>query len=80
MEEWISLNEFCRRHNKKHDTVKKMIRDGLLIAMRTDGGHFKIKVGASEDTVPRALYEKEKELRIKAEVKLEHIAQLVKLN
>ena len=48
--------------------------------MRTDGGHFKTKVGSSEDTVPRALYEKERELRIKAEVKLEHIAQLMKLN
>ena len=47
-------------------------------AIKTQGGQYKIRLHG--DVVPRDVYEKEKELRIKAEAKLEHIAQLAKLN
>jgi hypothetical protein len=80
MEEWISLNEFCRRYKKKQDTVKQMIRNGLLLANVTEGGHYQIYVGSGPDTVLREVYEKERELRIKAETKLEHIQMLLNSN
>ena len=78
MEEWISQREYCKRFKVNPDTVKKMIHEGKLEAIKTQGGQYKIRLHG--DVVPRDVYEKEKELRIKAEAKLEHIAQLAKLH
>jgi excisionase family DNA binding protein len=76
--EWISQKEYCKRHKVNPDTVKKLIYDGKLEVIKTQGGQYRIHVGG--DTVSRELYEKEKELRIIAETKLNHILKLLQTN
>lgn len=78
MEEWISQREYCKRYNMNTETVKQLIHEGKIEAVKTQGGHIKIRIYG--DVVPRDVYEKEKELRIKAEARLEHIAKLAQVN
>ena len=75
MEEWISQREYCKRNKMNPDTVKKMIYDGKLEAITTNGGHIKIKVGG--DTVSREQYEKIYGEYIKLKTILENIQSLV---
>lgn len=75
MEEWISQREYCKRNKVNPDTVKKMIYDGKLEAITTNGGHIKIKVGG--DTVSRAMYEKLLERCLIAETQLNNIKLIV---
>lgn len=76
MEEWISLNEYARRFKMNVNNVKHLIHIGELKATRTEGGHFKIKVGG--DMVSREMYEKEKEERIRLQTILDNITLMIK--
>ena len=60
-EEWISLNEYMTRFHIGHKEVKRMIDNKELEYKKTEGGHYKIKVGGN--SVSREIYEKEKEKR-----------------
>lgn len=75
MEEWISQREYCKRYKVNPDTVKKMIYDGKLEAIKTEGGHIKIKLGG--DTVSREQYEKIYGEYIKLKTILENVQSLV---
>lgn len=55
MEEWISLQEFMRRHKVGQEVAYQMLASGKYEYEKTAGGRYKIKVGG--DTVPRARYE-----------------------
>ena len=55
MEEWISLQEFMRRHKVGQEVAYQMLKSGKYEYEMTPGGRYKIKVGG--DTVPRARYE-----------------------
>lgn len=67
-EEWISLNEYCRRFQMGPDKVKQMITQKEVEFFVTEKGYYKIKVGG--DTVSRAVFEQEKQRRIEAETTL----------
>ena len=67
-EEWISLQEFMRRKKIGKDVAYQLLASGKYEYEKTEGGHYKIKVGG--DTVSKELYEAEKEKRIQAETKL----------
>ena len=75
MEEWISQREYCKRYKVNPDTVKKMIYEGKLESIKTDGGHLKIRVGG--DTVSREQYEKIYGEYIKLKTILENVQSLV---
>ena len=75
MEEWISQREYCKRYKVNPDTVKKMIYDGKLESIKTDGGHLKIRVGG--DTVSREQYERIYGEYIKLKTILENVQSLV---
>lgn len=75
MEEYISLNEYCRRYNMGYNTVKQMVHNKELDYIVTESGYYKIKVGG--DTVSRKLYEEEVERRIIAEQKLELMKKIL---
>lgn len=55
MEEWISLQEFMRRHKVGQEVAYQMLASGKYEYEKTAGGRYKIKVGG--DTVPRVRYE-----------------------
>ena len=74
-EEWISLNEYMTRFHIGHKEVKRMIDNKELEYKKTEGGHYKIKVGGN--SVSREIYEKEKEKRIQAETKLELLKRIL---
>ena len=67
-EEWISLQEFMKRKKIGKEVAYQLLASGKYEYEKTEGGHYKIKVGG--DTVSRELYEKEKAKRIEAETKL----------
>ncbi len=73
--EWISLNEFMRRNRIGYEVALQMIENKEVECRRTNGGHYKIKVGG--DTVSRNLYEIEKEKRIEAETKLQLLRNIL---
>ena len=75
MEEWISLREYAKRYKMGVDAVKHLIYKGELKASKTEGGHYKIKVGG--DTVSRTEYEKLYERCIKAETQLENVRNIL---
>lgn len=56
MEEWVSQKEYCKRYKVNPDTVKKLIHEGKLEAIMTQGGQYRIRIGG--DTVSREKYEK----------------------
>jgi excisionase family DNA binding protein len=76
MEEWISLSEYAKRFKMHVNNVKHLIHTGELKAVRTEGGHYKIRVGG--DTVSREMYEKEKEERIRLQTILDNIGLMIK--
>lgn len=67
-EEWISLNEYCRRFQMGPDKVKQMITQKEVEFFVTEKGYYKIKVGG--DMVSREVFEQEKQRRIEAETTL----------
>lgn len=75
MEEWISLTEYMKRFHIGFKEVKKMMDNKELEYKKSEGGHFRIKVGGN--TVSRELYESEKEKRIQAETKLELLKKVL---
>lgn len=75
MEEWISLTEYMKRFHLGFKEVKKMMDNKELEYKKSEGGHFRIKVGGN--TVSRELYESEKEKRIQAETKLELLKKVL---
>lgn len=76
MEEWISLNEFMKRMKIGYEVALQMIHNKEVECRKTSGGRYKIRVGG--DTVPRSLYEQEKEKRIQAETRLEMAVNILK--
>lgn len=68
MEEWISLSKFMKKMRVGHDVALQMLYDGKFEYKLTEGNRYKIRVGG--DTVPRSIYEEEKEKRIQAETRL----------
>ena len=78
MEEWISQREYCKRYKINPDTVKKMIYEGKLESIKTDGGHIKIRVGG--DTISREQYEKIYGEYIKLKTILENVQSLLGIN
>ncbi len=75
MEEWVSLTEYCKRFKMNQANVKHLIYEGKLEAVRTQKGHYKIKVNAN--TVSRELYEKLLERCVTAETQLKSIKQII---
>lgn len=69
MEEWISLNEFMKRRKIGYNVALQLLYNKEVEYIKTEGGQYKIKVGG--DSISKEMYEREKELRIKAETKLE---------
>lgn len=67
-EEWISLNEFMKRRKIGYSVALQMIANNEVECQKTGGGRYKIKVGG--DSVSREVFDKEHELRIQAETKL----------
>ena len=74
-EEWISLQEFMRRKKIGKEVAFQLLASGKYEYEKTEGGHYKIKIGG--DTVSRELYETEKEKRIQAETKLELLKKVL---
>ena len=74
-EEWRSLQEFMRRKKIGKEVAFQLLASGKYEYEKTEGGHYKIKIGG--DTVSRELYETEKEKRIQAETKLELLKKVL---
>ncbi len=74
-EELISLQEFMRRKKIGKEVAFQLLASGKYEYEKTEGGHYKIKIGG--DTVSRELYETEKEKRIQAETKLELLKKVL---
>lgn len=74
-EEWISLQEFMRRKKIGKEVAFQLLASEKYEYEKTEGGHYKIKIGG--DTVSRELYETEKEKRIQAETKLELLKKVL---
>lgn len=75
MEEWVSLTEYCKRYKMNQANVKHLIHEGKLEAVRTQKGHYKIKVNSN--SVSRELYEKLLERCVIAETQLQNIKQII---
>ena len=75
MEEWISLNEYMKRYKMGYSAVLNLINEGSVEHIKTEGGHYKIKVGGN--SVSKEMYELEKEKRIQAETKLELLKKIL---
>ena len=75
MEEWISLQEFMRRHKVGQEVAYQMLHSGKYEYEKTLGGRYKIKVGG--DTVPRARYEELLQENAELKTKLESVKLLV---
>lgn len=75
MEEWISLQEFMRRHKVGQDVAYQMLASGKYEYEKTAGGRYKIKVGG--DTVPRTRYEELLQENAELKTKLESVKLLV---
>ena len=43
-EEYISLNEYMKRHHLGYEVALQMIHNGDIEALKTEGGRYKIKV------------------------------------
>lgn len=74
-EEWLSLTAYMKRFHTGFKEVKNMMDNGELEYKRTEGGHYKIKVGGN--AVSRDIYEKEKERRIQAETKIKMLKKVL---
>ena len=61
-EEWISLQEFMRRKKIGKEVAYQLLASGKYEYEKTEGGHYKIKIGG--DTVSRELYEAETKLNL----------------
>ncbi|MBQ9314918.1 MAG: hypothetical protein IJ220_08050 [Clostridia bacterium] len=75
MEEWVSLQEFMRRKKVGKEVAFQLLATGKYEYEKTEGGHYKIKLGG--DTISKEAYEKEKERRIQAETKLEMLKKIL---
>lgn len=75
MEEWVSLQEFMRRKKIGKEVAYQLLASGKYEYEKTEGGHYKIKIGG--DTVSRKMYEDEKEKRIQAETKLKLVLKIL---
>lgn len=75
MEEWISLQEFMRRHKVGQEVAYQMLHSGKYEYEKTAGGRYKIKVGG--DTVPRTRYEELLQENAELKTKLESVKLLV---
>ena len=75
MEEWVSLQEFMRRKKVGKEVAFQLLATGKYEYEKTEGGHYKIKLGG--DTISKDIYEKEKERRIQAETKLELLKKIL---
>lgn len=75
MEEWVSLQEFMRRKKIGKEVAYQLLASGKYEYEKTEGGHYKIKIGG--DTVSRKMYEEEKEKRIRAETKLNLVLKIL---
>ncbi len=75
MEEWISLQEFMRRHKVGQEVAYQMLASGKYEYEKTAGGRYKIKVGG--DTVPRTRYEELLQENAELKTKLESVKLLV---
>ena len=71
-DEWISLNEYCKRYKVGPEQAKKLIEESGIEVRKTKGGYYKIRV-ADKNLVTRAEYEKVLERAIRAETILENI-------
>lgn len=54
-EEYISLNEYCRRYKMGKKQVKYMCETGQLPYTVTENGYYKIRINV--DMVPRNIHE-----------------------
>lgn len=75
MEEWISLSEFMKRRKIGYNVALQLLYNKEVEYIKTEGGQYKIKVGG--DSINKEMYEREKELRIKAETKLELLKKIL---
>ena len=75
MEEWISLQEFMRRHKVGQEVAYQMLASGKYEYEKTAGVRYKIKVGG--DTVPRTRYEELLQENAELKTKLESVKLLV---
>ena len=75
MEEWISLNEFTRRYKVGTDVAKKLIAEGKIECIKTEGGYYKIKVGGKLESKEYEEMKKENE-RLRAT--LNNISSILK--
>lgn len=77
MEEWISLNEYCKRYKMGYATVINMINNNEVEFKKTPNGYYKIKVGGN--MVSRELFEEEHRKRIEAEKTIELIKKMLEV-
>ena len=75
MEEWISLNEYTRRYKVSSETAKKLIAEGKIECIKTEGGYYKIKVGGKLESKEYEEMKKENE-RLRAT--LNNISSILK--
>lgn len=75
MEEWISLSEYMKRRKIGYNVALQLLYNKEVEYIKTEGGQYKIKVGG--DSISKEMYEREKELRIKAETKLELLKKIL---
>ena len=64
-EEYISMNAYMKKYGLGYKTVKNMIENKELEAIKTEGGQYKIKI--SNDMVSKSDFEEEHKKRIEAE-------------
>ncbi|MFR7544753.1 MAG: hypothetical protein ACLUWN_02255 [Clostridia bacterium] len=64
-EEYISMNAYMKKYGLGYKTVKNMIENKELEAIKTEGGQYKIKI--SNDMVSKSVFEEEHKKRIEAE-------------
>ena len=64
-EKYISMNAYMKKYGLGYKTVKNMIENKELEAIKTEGGQYKIKI--SNDMVSKSVFVEEHKKRIEAE-------------
>ncbi len=73
---WISANEYAKQTGLGVEKVKQFIAAGKIEGEKTKDGYWKVKV-YDNDAVSREVFEKEHDLRIKAETKLKLLENII---
>ncbi len=72
---YVSAEEYSRRSGIGSEEVKRLCKTGQLKHYMTEGGYYKIAV--DDDSVPKEVYEEEKQRRIEAETKIDLLTKIL---